>query len=270
MKNKKYFKINEFAKLCHTSKDTLLHYDRKGLLKPKNTAENGYRYYTVGQFFAYDLIGVLKDTGSTLEEIKTYLENPPSELVRIIRERTELLQKEQEKISRRIAMLTTLADLTSQALENRYNELFFEEQPKETVRLLPVKTVALTDPEERAVCYSDCLLECLLYGNNIDPPMGMLIPKNSLTKKQFDIRYLFTRNLERANVKSKTIKKGKYACLLHRGNIESHEKAFLRFIGELEKQSLAADSDLFLYNQMNYLLTDANDNFILKYAVKIG
>lgn len=100
--------------------------------------------------------------------------------------------------------------------------------------------------------------------------MGMLIPKNCMAKKQFNIQYLFTRNLERANVKSKTIKKGRYACLLHRGNIESHEKAFRHFLGELEKQSLAADSDLFLYNQMNYLLPYTDDNFILKYAVKIS
>ena len=50
MNNKKYLKINEFAKLCHTTKDTLLHYDQKDLLKPEYTAENKYRYYSIEQF----------------------------------------------------------------------------------------------------------------------------------------------------------------------------------------------------------------------------
>ena len=40
------FKTAEFAALCGVKKDTLLHYDHIGLLKPQWVGENGYRYYS--------------------------------------------------------------------------------------------------------------------------------------------------------------------------------------------------------------------------------
>lgn len=268
MHKKKYVKIHEFAALCHTSKDTLLHYDKKNLLKPKITAENGYRYYDIEQFFRYDLITVLKDTGSTLEEIKSYLNNSPADMVQIIRERINLLQKEQEILVRKISMLETLTDLTAQALQTNYDTLFFEEQQKETVRLLPIHSQSINTPHSLAVCYSDCLLKCLTHGNNVDPPLGMVIEKQNIFKKKFNVQYLFTRNLEHCSVKTKSISKGTYACFLHKGSIQSHETAFLNFIEKIAQKQLSPKSDVFLYSQMNYLIDEHSDEIILKYAVK--
>ena len=37
------FKTAEFAALCGVKKDTLLHYDHIGLLKPQWVGENGYQ-----------------------------------------------------------------------------------------------------------------------------------------------------------------------------------------------------------------------------------
>lgn len=268
MHTKKYFKINEFAKLCHTSKDTLLHYDKKNLLKPKFIAANGYRYYGIEQFFRYDLITMLKDTGSTLEEIKHYLNSSPSDMVQIIRERIILMEQERQNISRKIAMLSTLTNLTEQSLQKDTDRIFFEQMPKETLRILSVDAVTINSPKNLAVCYSECLLECLLYGNNIDPPLGMMIEKKHIAEKKFAVRYLFTRNLERAAVKSKIMPKGTYACFLHKGNIPSHENAFLNFLSQLEENNVVPKSDVFLFNQMNYLIDGHDSEFFLKYAVK--
>ena len=56
METKKLLKVGEFARLCHTTKETLLHYDRKGLLQPRYISENGYRFYSMEQFFDFDMI----------------------------------------------------------------------------------------------------------------------------------------------------------------------------------------------------------------------
>ena len=47
--DKHLFKTAEFAALCGVKKDTLLHYDHIGLLKPQRVGENGYRYYSARQ-----------------------------------------------------------------------------------------------------------------------------------------------------------------------------------------------------------------------------
>ena len=61
---KNYYRISEFAALCGLSRDTLLHYDHIGLLKPAFVAPSGYRYYTLSQFTTVDLIEVLKASGT--------------------------------------------------------------------------------------------------------------------------------------------------------------------------------------------------------------
>ena len=68
-----YFKTAEFAALCGVRKDTLLHYDHIGLLKPQWVGENGYRYYAAQQLRTYDLIAALRRLGTPLAEIRDYL-----------------------------------------------------------------------------------------------------------------------------------------------------------------------------------------------------
>ncbi len=70
MKQKSNLTTAEFARLCGTTKDTLFLYDRKGILKPAGVGENGYRYYSPYQVFDFDVIHMLKQTGSSLREIQ--------------------------------------------------------------------------------------------------------------------------------------------------------------------------------------------------------
>ena len=62
MKTETFLKTGEFARLCHTTKETLFHYDREGILRPRYVSENGYRRYGVEQYFDFDLITLLKET----------------------------------------------------------------------------------------------------------------------------------------------------------------------------------------------------------------
>lgn len=70
MKQKSHLTTAEFARLCGTTKDTLFLYDRKDILKPASVGENGYRYYSPNQLFDFDVVHMLKQTGSSLREIR--------------------------------------------------------------------------------------------------------------------------------------------------------------------------------------------------------
>ena len=65
--------IAEFAELCGTTKDTLRWYDRQGLLQPSTVGDNGYRYYETIQYEEFDLINILKESGSSLDDIRAIL-----------------------------------------------------------------------------------------------------------------------------------------------------------------------------------------------------
>jgi DNA-binding transcriptional MerR regulator len=64
------FSISESAKYLRTTRDTLLHYDRIGLLSPMTRGDNRYRYYSNGQLSVANLIRTMQALGMTLSEIK--------------------------------------------------------------------------------------------------------------------------------------------------------------------------------------------------------
>ena len=74
--NEKLYKVADFARLCGLPKDTILYYDRIGLLRPAKVGSNGYRYYTFDQLFTANLIEGLKLSHMTLDEIRDFMSAP--------------------------------------------------------------------------------------------------------------------------------------------------------------------------------------------------
>ena len=91
-----YLTTGEFARLAGTTKHTLFHYDKIGLLSPERKSTNQYRYYAASQLEIFDVITILKEIGMPLEEIKSYLDNRTPKLF------LELLEKETFAIEKRI------------------------------------------------------------------------------------------------------------------------------------------------------------------------
>ena len=70
----RFLKSGEFAELCGTTKNTLIHYDQMGLLKPARVAESGYRLYLASQRYRFLPVRALADSGMPLQEVKRVLE----------------------------------------------------------------------------------------------------------------------------------------------------------------------------------------------------
>ncbi|MCL2201435.1 MAG: MerR family transcriptional regulator [Oscillospiraceae bacterium] len=90
------FSISEFAKYSRTTRDTLLHYDRIGLLSPEERGENNYRYYSEAQLAIVNVIRTCRKLGMTLEEIKELKDSRTPELL------DEVFLHQIEKIDRKI------------------------------------------------------------------------------------------------------------------------------------------------------------------------
>ena len=72
---KDYFRISEVANLTGVTRQTLIYYDKKDILKPEFIDENNYRYYTITQIHLLQIINMLKEFGTPLKKIKSYLDN---------------------------------------------------------------------------------------------------------------------------------------------------------------------------------------------------
>ncbi len=69
MQDQSIYTTGEFAKRANVSVRTIRYYDNKGLLKPSEIKESGYRYYTDLDFIKLQRIIVLKGLGFSLEDI---------------------------------------------------------------------------------------------------------------------------------------------------------------------------------------------------------
>ncbi len=104
----RYITTGEFARLCGTTKHTLIHYDQMGVLTPALLGANGYRYYAPAQIEVFHVIETLRELDMPLADIRAYLDRRSPE------EFAALMEREAALLDRKIARLKQMRQLTRQ------------------------------------------------------------------------------------------------------------------------------------------------------------
>ena len=143
----KYFSIGKFAELHKFSRQTLIFYDKIGVLKPDYIdPDNGYRYYSPEQLEILDLLYTLKEAGVSLKEIKSFMENRSvGSAIDLFNEKIEELDKiiqRQKKIKGRleakVVELEKARMVENVHFENRKFQVFYENMKERYVFRQPV------------------------------------------------------------------------------------------------------------------------------------
>ncbi|MCL2707658.1 MAG: MerR family transcriptional regulator [Defluviitaleaceae bacterium] len=130
------FTINEFAKFSRTTKDTLLHYDRIGLLKPEARGDNKYRYYSTNLLATVNMIRTLQRLGMTLDEIKELKDNRSPELAEgIFLKQIEKIDEKIDEWVRSRKLLLTLLKTIKEAVGVEEDVIKIQFQPAEAIVL---------------------------------------------------------------------------------------------------------------------------------------
>ena len=99
MKDK--YLIGEVCKLFNITRDTLVHYDKIGLLSPKKDENNGYRYYRIEDLNCLTDIIFYKSLNLSLNDIDKVIKDcSPQQILTLIKEKEIYLKKEMEKIKK--------------------------------------------------------------------------------------------------------------------------------------------------------------------------
>lgn len=98
MKQKEYYTAGELARLFNIPKQTMLYYDKKGVLQPEFIAENGYRYYATPQYLTLEIILFLRKMDISVPDIRNFLQHKSrEEILKVIAKReNECRQQIQE------------------------------------------------------------------------------------------------------------------------------------------------------------------------------
>ena len=136
MSDSNYLTVDRFARFSRTTKATLIHYDRLGLLTPVSRGSNNYRYYSAGQLAVVNVIRTLQQLGMTLEEIKSHKDNMTPESMK------ELFETQGAKIDQKIEgwvraqkLLSTLTQTVNSVLNIDEDSLEILFSPAEAIIL---------------------------------------------------------------------------------------------------------------------------------------
>jgi DNA-binding transcriptional MerR regulator len=104
------YSIGMLSRKYHLSRSTLLYYDKIGLLSASTRTSANYRQYTEAERERLEQICVLRETGVTLEQIKTILDNNGMNEKVILKQRLTGINQEIRNLKLKqqiiIAMLT--------------------------------------------------------------------------------------------------------------------------------------------------------------------
>ena len=138
MSNSHGFSISDFAKYSRTTKDTLLHYDRIGLLSPISRGKNKYRLYAPNQLVIVNTIRTLQELGLSLAEIGDIITQRTPHYIHM------LLNQQIEQIDLKIAHWNRARDLLFTLREHIYSGLEADEA-NIVIQYLPEKAMVLGD-----------------------------------------------------------------------------------------------------------------------------
>ena len=141
MSKKDIFSIYDFARFARTTRDTLLYYDKIGLLSPISRGENNYRYYSHGQLSVINLIRTLKTLGMPLAEIKRLNNNRSPDLT------DQLLGNQLNLINEEIDALLRARKLLKLLKETIHSHLDIDETAI-TVQQLPERAIVLGEQND--------------------------------------------------------------------------------------------------------------------------
>lgn len=129
--NEKLYKVADFARLCGLPKDTVLYYDRIGLLHPAKVGSNGYRYYTFDQLFTANLIEGLKLSHMTLDEIREFMSAPDVDAYHAQAARSlDELEQRIRLLQQAHASITVVDCLSGEWIGHERGELFVCKMPR--------------------------------------------------------------------------------------------------------------------------------------------
>jgi DNA-binding transcriptional MerR regulator len=110
--------ISELARLTRTTRDTLLFYDKIGLLAPESRGANHYRYYSEKELLKVNFIRTFRSLGVSLKEIKRLLENrTPESVLASLLEQMAVIKRRQARLKQTYLLLETYHDIIEYTLD---------------------------------------------------------------------------------------------------------------------------------------------------------
>ena len=272
MDNEKYLKIGDFAKLCNVTKDTLFHYERIGILKPEIKTEKGYRYYSVKQYFTFDIISILKEAGVSLKEIKWYLENIDTDVfIALLTEKYEAFEKEHKKIEHMKNVLKNTISIIRQTAGEKCSIPVTMECDEQYMMIISFEREE-KEKERMEKIYRHYRF-CLDKGLSETLTSGFITKKCNLgliSRHYYEADHFFCEISQKYDSDLFFTKpKGKYAIMYHQGPYDTIADTYEKLFDYIKSESLAIIGNAYEFELIGFLNSNDPDKYVVRVAIEV-
>lgn len=237
--------IGQFAKLCHTTTDTLIHYNDIGLFAPAELTAQNRRYYHVSQCYTFKTIQFLAETGTTLTDIRQMLtDNPLPDLPVILQNQLEQLELRKYYLESIISHIKEHQALCSEYDEASSDQPFIitHGEPQNMFATFS-KTLSPKDIFQSLEHHIDTCIQ-----NHIYPfPLGFYIKKQSLRAQDSQTLLIYS-PFPHGQENNRTLVRpaGEYAVLIHKGSCNTLKDSVQRLREYISADDSYVPGDTFI------------------------
>lgn len=263
--SKRYYTSGQFARLCHTTKETLFHYDRLGLLSPSHKGVNGYRYYDVLQFLQFDMINLFKETGTPLKEIGSCLASAKKgNILAFLEEKEAQLYAEQRRLATRLALIRSMSSVVREVHSTVFDRLVLRHMPAACWEIYPQKIAGL-DTEEGAIQAAALFMESFRKEDRSPVmPTGVLYqPEDFLAGRLGCAELISPADAETPEVQRRNYPAGCYALYAHQGTWPDQVDCWRRLPGLLARHDLRLAGAVFVLEMGSYVVTGNSKEYVI-------
>jgi DNA-binding transcriptional MerR regulator/effector-binding domain-containing protein len=249
-----FFTTGEFAKLCGVKRDTLLHYDKIGLLKPEIVGENGYRYYGTSLSMTFDIISTLKEVGTPLSQIMDYLGKQDSNsFLAVLKSKRTELESEMRKLNKMQRILNETISITEQGISAECDVISFEECGEEY--LIVFDATEIDEPESHGtVNIRNHITDFRQKDYGYEFPMGGIVLSENVQKGNFRETLFYSKANRKTDDERMLIKPaGTYATMYHRGSYDDLIYVFPNFMRMAEELGYVVRGHLYQEDRLYFL-----------------
>lgn len=281
--NKMHMTTGEFARLCDTTKDTLFHYDRIGLLKPDTVGENGYRLYSLNQYYVFSVIWLLKEAGTPLAQIRDYMENQEApQFLALLKENRQRVEGERIKLDKMLAQIQDYIKATEEGIAIKGKESCprLEECQEQLLVITPLPE--RQSDEDFVMAADEHFRYCGEKGLEVKMTLGCVHRQETLREQPDRLDYycsclmaeggegkpspvMWLPDRERLHVRPK----GTYAVLEHCGSYETMGVSFRRLLAYIEEQGLVIAGCGYETDLLNFLGTANPEDYIVRIEIQV-
>ncbi len=265
------FTTGEFAALCGTTKATLFHYDKMGVLCPERDPENNYRYYTDKQISAFDAIHSLTEIGTSLAEIRELWQNwDLGRYLALLDRKEKEMQEREQRLQAMRGFLRFVREETERYASLTGQEMEFVELPAER---FAVGLGGDMDARERRRFYQGTL-EHIRDNRNRGAMRevcvgSIVIYETAQRGEYFPSFYYCQEDASPITGQTRERPAGLYARVYHRGHRRGIGLRIESALLELAAQGWELTGDIYVDDHLNTMVTFAPNESIFPILVPV-